>query len=319
MSARFDHADHVNTVAAHASAAASSPVAASWRRCLTLHGLSPEESRVPWRLTESEFRLARARSSALIEEARGEIDRLFATVGKAGCCLLLTDEHGVALERRGAAGDDRDFHGVGLWSGTVWSEASVGTNGIGTALADERPVLILRDQHFLSQNTGLSCATAPIRDHTGRIAAAIDISTCRDDAGDMTMSILSQAVRDAAARIEAGLFRRAFSAARILLVPVEGRAAPALLAVDRDDLVLGATRVARQVLGLDDRRIATGIAASDLLHEDRAEEGRDLDDAERAALRRVLTRAGGNVSQAADLLGISRATLYRKMKKLSIN
>lgn len=319
MPMRFDHADHVQTVAARASAAASSPVAASWRRCLTLHGLSPEEARTPWRLTEPEFRHARARSSVLIEEARGEIDRLFATVGKAGCCLLLTDDKGIALERRGAAGDDRDFRGVGLWSGTVWSEASVGTNGIGTALADERPVLILRDQHFLSQNTGLSCTTAPIRDHTGRIAAALDISTCRDDAGEMTMSILSQAIRDAAARIEAGLFRRAFSAARILLVPVEGRSAPALLAVDRDDLVLGATRAARQVLGLDDRRIATGVAAADLLQEDRAEEGRDLDDAERAALRRVLTRAGGNVSQAADLLGISRATLYRKMKKLSIN
>lgn len=274
---------------------------------------------MPWRLTESEFRHARTRSNVLIEEARGEIDRLFATVGKAGCCLLLTDENGIALERRGAAGDDRDFRGVGLWSGTVWSEASVGTNGIGTALADERPVLILRDQHFLSQNTGLSCATAPIRDHTGRIAAAIDISTCRDDAGEMTMSILSQAMRDAAARIEAGLFRRAFAAARILLVPVDGRTAPALLAVDRDDLVLGATRAARQVLGLDDRRIAAGVPASDLLREDRREEGHDLDDAERAALRRVLSRAGGNVSQAADLLGISRATLYRKMKKLSIN
>ncbi|WP_312418833.1 GAF domain-containing protein, partial [Shinella sp.] len=242
MPVRFDHADHVQTVVAHASAAANSPVAASWRRCLTLHGLSPEEARVPWRLTEGEFRQARSRSSDLIEEARGEIDRLFATVGKAGCCLLLTDENGIALERRGAAGDDRDFRGVGLWSGTVWSEASVGTNGIGTALADERAVLILRDQHFLSQNTRLSCTTAPIRDHTGRIAAAIDISTCRDDANEMTMSILSQAVRDAAARIEAGLFRRAFSAARILLVPVEGRASPALLAVDRDDLVLGATR-----------------------------------------------------------------------------
>ncbi|HRM69567.1 MAG TPA: hypothetical protein PLO71_09080, partial [Thauera phenylacetica] len=57
------------------------------------------------------------------------------------------------------------------------------------------------------------------------------------------------------------------------------QSAPALLAVDRDDLVLGATRAARQVLGLDDRRIATGVAASDLLQEDRAEDGRDLDDA----------------------------------------
>lgn len=315
----MNHSDHVHAVAHHASAAASSPVAASWRRCLTVHGLSPEESRQPIRLTEQEFQAARQRSGDLIEEAQGELDRLFSTVGKAGCCLLLTDENGVALERRGASGDDKEFRGVGLWSGTVWSEASVGTNGIGTAIADERAVVIQRDQHFLSCNTGLTCTTAPIRDHCGRIAAAIDISTCRDDAGEMAMMLLSQAVRDAAARIEANLFRRAFSGARILLVPVDGKSNPALLAIDRDDLVLGATRAARLRLDLDDRRIAAGVPASDLLNEPPAGNGDDLIDAERAALRRVLSRASGNVSLAADVLGISRATLYRKMKRLSIN
>jgi transcriptional regulator of acetoin/glycerol metabolism len=285
---------------------------------MTLHGLAPEDARSPWRLSEIEFRQARESSGALIAEAAGELDRLFATVGKAGCCLLLTDGKGVALERRGAGGDDADFRGIGLWSGTVWSEASVGTNGIGTAIADERPVLIQRDQHFLSRNIGLSCATAPIRDESGKLAAAIDISTCRDDASEATLSILSQAVRDAAARIEANLFRRAFVGARIVLVPVD-RAGPALLAVDRDDLVLGATRAARLWLGLDDERIAAGVPASDLLQEDLPGEGGELPDAERAALRRALSRAKGNVSMAADLLGISRATLYRKMKRLALN
>ncbi|OJF96812.1 helix-turn-helix domain-containing protein [Pararhizobium antarcticum] len=315
----MNHSDHVQTIAHQTSAAASSPIAASWRRCMTQHGLSPEEARTPIRLSEADFLSAKDRSGPLLEEAASELDRLFSTVGKAGCCLLLTDGQGVALDRRGAAGDDKEFRGIGLWSGTLWSEASVGTNGIGTAIADERAVIIHRDQHFLTRNTGLSCATAPIRDHKGRIAAAIDISTCRDDAGDMAMMILSQAVRDAAARIEANLFHRAYAGARILLVPAEGKSAPALLAIDRDDLVLGATRAARLRLNIDDRRIAAGIAAADLLGEDAGSEGTDLPDAERAALRRVLSRAGGNVSQAADILGISRATLYRKMRRLSMN
>src|SRR5215217_3379869 len=95
---RMNHSDHVNAVAQQLSAAASSPVAASWRRCMTVHGLSPEEERTPWRLTETEFLQARERSGHVIEEARDELDRLFLTVGKAGCCLLLTDERGVALE-----------------------------------------------------------------------------------------------------------------------------------------------------------------------------------------------------------------------------
>lgn len=318
MPAATDHSEHVYRIAHQSSAAASSPVAASWRRCMTVHGLAPEEARTPWRLSDRELLEARERSGVLVAEAAGELDRLFAIIGKAGCCLLLTDEEGVALERRGSGGDDADFRGVGLWSGTVWSEASVGTNGIGTAIADGRPVVIHRDQHFLSRNIGLSCATAPIRDELGRLAAAIDISTCRDDASEMALSILSQAVRDAAGRIEANLFRRAFAGARIVLVPVD-RAGPALLAVDRDDLVLGATRAARQWLGLDDRRIAAGVPASDLLDERASGEGTELPDAERAALRRVLSRTNGNVSMAAGLLGISRATLYRKMKRLSLN
>ncbi|MBP1883493.1 helix-turn-helix domain-containing protein [Sinorhizobium mexicanum] len=318
MPAVRDHSEHVYRIAHQSSAAASSPVAASWRRCVTLHGLAPEEVRSPWRLTDDEFRQAHERSGVLVAEAVAELDRLFAVIGRAGCCLLLTDDKGVALERRGAAGDDIEFRDVGLWSGTVWSEASVGTNGIGTAIADERAVIIQRDQHFLSRNIGLSCATAPIRDEAGRLAGAIDISTCRDDASEATVSILSQAVRDAASRIEANLFRRAYAGARIVLVPMD-RAGPALLAVDRDDLVLGATRAARQRLGLDDRRIAAGVPAADLLQEEPPGDGGELPDAERAALRRVLSRANGNVSMAADLLGISRATLYRKMKRLSLN
>lgn len=319
MSIGTAHADHVYLSASHPSAAASSPIIASWRRCMTMHHLAPERSSEPLFLDDAEFRRVRESSAGLIAESADELDRIFSAVGKAGCCLLLTDADGVALERRGAAGDDRDFRKLGLWSGAVWSEASVGTNGIGTALAEERSVTIYRDQHFFSSNISLCCTTATIRDHRGHITGALDISTCRDDVNELTFSVLTQTVRDAAQRIEGNLFRRAFPGARILMLPSGNAAALSLLAVDQDDIILGATRAARLALRLDDSHLAAGIPASDALREDRHEKHADLADAERAALRRVLLRANGNITQAAALLGISRATLHRKMKKLSVH
>ncbi|NTF32560.1 helix-turn-helix domain-containing protein [Rhizobium skierniewicense] len=319
MSNSTAHADHVYHTASQPSAAASSPIIASWRRCMTMHHLAPETSSEPAFLADADFRRAREISVGLIAESADELDRVFLSVGKAGCCLLLTDADGVALERRGAATDDQDFRRLGLWSGAIWSEASVGTNGIGTALADERCVTVYRDQHFFSANINLCCTTAPIRDHLGQVTGALDISTCRADVDDLTFSMLTQAVRDSAQRIEGNLFRRAFPGARILLVPSGHSTALSLLAVDQDDIILGATRAARQALRLDDAHLAAGIPASDALREERYDKGAELADAERAALRRVLSRADGNITKAASLLGISRATLHRKMKKLSVH
>ena len=273
---------------------------------------------MPMRLTGQEFQAALERSDRLVAEASNELDRLFLAVGKAGCCLLLTDRDGIALERRGATADDKEFHDLGLWTGSIWTEASIGTNGIGTALADERAVAIFRDQHFFCSNINLSCTTAPIRDHRGQLAGALDISTCRDDVNDATLAILSQTVRDAAVRIELNLFRSAFAGARFVMVPTDTASTSALLAVDRNDLVLGATRAARLALKLDDHSIAAGVPASDVLRE-QAAVGEDLAEAERAALLRALSRANGNVSQAAAALGMSRSTLHRKMKRLNLH
>ncbi len=317
MSQELRHSELVYSTARQASAAVTSPVAASWRRCLTLHQLQPEAAARPMQVEETRFRDAREKMELLIGHATDEVDRLYQMIGRSGCCIVLADAEGIVVDRRGAPGDDVDFRRLGLWQQNVWSEASAGTNGIGTALADERAVIIHRDQHFMSANIGLSCATAPIRDHLGRVTAALDVSTCRSDVNDMTLAVLSQAVRDAAARVECNLFRNAYAGARIIVVP-QANTVSALIAVDSDDMILGATKSARQALKLDDRMIAQGLPAADALREMRSDASGDLDDAERAAIRRVLSRAQGNVSLAAQMLGVSRATLHRKLKRFQI-
>lgn len=50
-----------------------------------------------------------------------------------------------------------------------------------------------------------------------------------------------------------------------------------------------------------------------------AEENGSLDDLEKSAVSKALARAGGNKSEAARLLGITRRTLYNKLEKYGLN
>lgn len=100
------------------------------------------------------------------------------------------------------------------------------------------------------------------------------------------------------------------------MAPAHGYRGSALLAVDRYDLVIGATRTARQTLGLTDKSLASARPLADILASSR--QTSDLRAAEWAELQRALARTDGNVSAAARNLGIGRATLYRRMRRLGL-
>jgi transcriptional regulator of acetoin/glycerol metabolism len=249
--------------------------------------------------------------------AQANLDRLFLAVGGEGCSVLLADRDGVVVDRRGASCDDSTFDSWGLWTGAVWSEKFEGTNGIGTCLVEHRPLTIDRDQHFFPRNVLLSCTTAPIFDEHGDLAAAIDVSSCRADLTRGFQNLIGMVVADAARAIEAENFRLAFPEARILLAPTGDRYGSSLLAVDRDDLVVGATRAARIGLGVSAASFQRPTPAADLIG-DASAESDDIDAAERAVLQRALARSSGNVSRAAKDLNLSRATFHRKMKEFHL-
>ncbi len=310
------HADRIHAAIA-SDAAAKSALIASWRRSSNLHRLDPAERSSPHRVTESELKEARQRIEPLLSAAQASLDRLYLAVGGVGCCVLVADRDGVPVDRRGAPADDDTFDSWGLWPGAVWSENSEGTNGIGTCLVEQRALTIHRDQHFFTRNASLSCTTAPIFDHEGNLAAALDVSSCRADLTEGFVNLISVAVIDAVRRIEAENFRLSFPTARILLAPTFDKSGGALIAVDADDLVVGATRSARLSFGITQDCLKKPLPAASLFG--LADAGyEDFARAERAVLQRALVRAAGNVSAAAQLLGVSRATLHRKFKRLDI-
>lgn len=309
------HAARVEAAIASGQAARSALVA-SWRRSSRLHRLDPAGRTSPMRLTEAELHRARERIAPLLAAAQGAMDRLYQAVGASGCCVLLADGEGVPVDRRGTPADDATFQSWGLWTGALWSEEHEGTNGIGTCLVEQRPLTIDRDQHFFTRNTLLSCSAVPIYDHEAALAGVLDVSSCRADRTDAFASLIALAAGEAAKRIEADLFRRAFAHARIVLTPADGQCG-GLIAVDADDLVIGATRSARVTFGIAAGRALQPVPAADLLGGDTARD--HLAGGQRGVVQRALLRAGGNVSAAAKALGVSRATMHRKLKRFELN
>ncbi len=234
------HGDAVLEAIRSPSSAATSAITASWCRSAIAHGLDPDDICTRERLDGTALSAARAEHETMLAVAAPVLDHMFRSVGRSGCAVILSDANGVILERRSSDGDVAGFTAAGLVEGAVWSEAEQGTNGIGTCLFEGKPVVIHRDQHFASRYVGISCMDAPVYDPHGRLVAALDVSSCRDDHGPAMAEMIAALVRDAARKIERDYFCRHYADRRILLLSDDAATGSALLAVDRDDLVVGA-------------------------------------------------------------------------------
>lgn len=312
---RHHHAGIVLDAVRSSSGAAVSSVAASWCRSALHHGLDPETNNRREFVDASVLRHLREAHRALLDVANPVLDQMYRAVGQSGCGVIFSDAQGIILERRIGAGDEPDFDRGGLAEGARWAEADEGTNGIGTCLAEYRPVVIHRDQHFASRNVGISCMDAPVHDPQGKLIAALDVSTCRDDHGPAMVEMIAALVRDAARRIERGYFCCHFQGQRIIFLSDDTTTGTALLAADRDNLVIGASRAARLRLGLGDSLLREPRPLDQLLGDEAVP---SFEDGDRAILRQALARAGGNASEAARQLGIGRATLYRRLARAGL-
>lgn len=311
------HIDVVLDAVHSPSSAGVSTVTASWCRSLLHHGLDPGTVAKRARVDLSTLGQRQSEHAALLAVASPVLDQVFRSVGRSGCGVVLSDPTGIVLDRRVGAGDAAEFDAVGLVEGGRWGEAEEGTNGIGTCLFEDKPVIIHRDQHFASRNLSISCMDAPLHDPQGRLAGALDVSSYRQDHGAAMAELVSALVRDAARRIERDYFCTHYAGSRIVFLaddPVHGTA---LLATDRDDLVIGASRGARACLKLSDALLRAPRPLDQVLGAQ--SRGPSFEDSDRTALRQALAQAGGNASAAARILGVGRATFYRRMARAGLS
>jgi AraC-like DNA-binding protein len=245
-------------------------VSDSWLRSAGAHGVDPVNSAAPRILTANEVKVLRGPLDKLIFSARSEIDRLYSLVRPAGYALLFCDLTGSVVEHRGEDTEASQFAYWGTWLGGVWSESVEGTNGIGTCIAEERPVTIHRGQHFRSRHKDLSCSGAPVFGIDGRMIAVLDVSAIDPNLSERAHGLTGTLTTSAARAIEEQYFREHFHREWIIATgqPDEESASAILLAADANQRVVGANRAARKSFTLDDGGLHAGISLWRLFERD---------------------------------------------------
>jgi transcriptional regulator of acetoin/glycerol metabolism len=323
----------------------------SWRRCLAM-GHEPQRRVVFEPVSAGDMRLALEASQPLIQAAAPVIRSLSRAMVHTRYFAILTDARGTVIDVDGPIDRNNSRAAAIARIGIDLSESAVGTTAIGTTLADQEPVWLHRGEHFFHDNGAFSCAGAPIWGPDGQCVGMLDLTGIDVVEQPALKHLVTQSARSienalTTSRSHRMLLRLNWPG-RVLGDDNDG-----LVCVDIDGLITGANRAACDMLGLQPQRGATHCSEVFAVPTDGlfdaagsqrpafevplwsglrlqllaqgpgrvsgaprpASHSVPLKDVEAALIRRAVEDARGNVMEAARALGISRATVYRKLTK----
>jgi transcriptional regulator of acetoin/glycerol metabolism len=322
----------------------------SWRRCLA-EGRRPEQALAFDTIPAQARRRSDEANHALLKAAKPVLDKLGRAIANSHYFAVLTDAQGVVIDVNGPI-DRSDRRARALTRiGVDLSERAVGTTAIGAALTELAPVWLHRGEHFFDDTSIFSCAGAPLFGPDGRCAGMLDLTGIDAPERPELKHLVAQWARSienslALAQPHSLLLRLNWPGRTV------GDDADGLVGLDTDGSVVSANTTARQMIaqlvpgrsrvhcselfampwemlfdaarreaatevplwsGLVLQVLAQGPGQAAIARAPASERRLPLRDVETALIRRAVDEAHGNVKEAARVLGISRATVYRKL------
>ena len=167
-------------------------VADSWHRSAAA-GVEPDEAEAP--ITLPEFRDRRAahplsRVFPLLDDVLGQAAR------DCNAIMAVSDELGQLLWVCGSPETLRKADSIGFVEGSNWDERFAGTNAPGLALRLDKPVNVVRAEHFRHSVQRWSCAATPIHDPgSSSLLGVLDITGGDEIVVPQTLAMVRAAAR----------------------------------------------------------------------------------------------------------------------------
>lgn len=133
--------------------------------------------------------------SVIRRSVPGVVDQLEQASTTGDVIALITDADGRIMWQSTPLWLRRGADRIGLVPGGIWSESTVGTNGIGLALAADRPAVVFSAEHWLDPVHEWVCYAAPIHAPDGTQVGAIDLSTSWKRANPLALATVMSMAR----------------------------------------------------------------------------------------------------------------------------
>ncbi|UKS25962.1 sigma-54-dependent Fis family transcriptional regulator [Paenibacillus sp. HWE-109] len=222
----------------------------SWKRCHEL-GLKPNDPVDDDILTGSHIHTLLRQNEQIIHYTEQIFEQMNAGIKQSGQMALLIDSAGTIIHTVGDVDFSRRALAVQLQVGANWAERRKGTNAIGVAIADKKPVRVHAEEHYFSSNRFLTCASAPIFNSTGELIGVINISGKQEHYHAYTSTLACMAAFSLQNKL---LLEESKKEHLITLRELEHTALNhplPLLSLSRDNRILRANHAAIRIVGSD--------------------------------------------------------------------
>ena len=132
--------------------------------------------------------------SELIINTEPFMNQLYNFVKGSNFFAILTDEEGCILSMIGDEGILSEAFSLKMVPGAYMDEENIGTNAMGTALAEGKPVQVSGKEHYIEAYHRWTCSGAPIRNANGKIIGALDLTGYSEMVHSHTLGMVAAAV-----------------------------------------------------------------------------------------------------------------------------
>ncbi|WP_425802931.1 sigma-54-dependent Fis family transcriptional regulator [Desulfitobacterium sp. Sab5] len=220
----------------------------SWQRCYKA-GVNPYGGKACRVLSLTELKNLLAKRKDIIDIAQPFMLKLYEFVRGSGFIVMLTDERGYIMENFGDEDIMEKAQELYFTKGADWTEESVGTNAIGTAVVLKKPMQISGAEHYCLKHQAWTCSASPIFNKRGEMIAILDMSGPLNGTHLHTLGMVVASVEAIMDQMELREKNRELMIANNRLVDIFKTMSEGVMIINEYGIIVRVNPVAEQIFG----------------------------------------------------------------------